>query len=204
MWRLVSCLPFLHPLQPPYSPARVQDVPEAVPYLVNPTNVSHNAPELRHLAGWSLVTPERAVSFFAAAYKAHPIVTRYAIRVLRAHPPDVIIFFVPQLVQALRYETNGFLYEYLRRSARISPVIAHQLIWNMRTYSHTDEERPGEYLFPFLGPLVEDLTADIVRDMSDEDTAFYEAEFAFFGQVCVFFFLCFGFVVVVVVVVVLR
>lgn len=62
------------------------------------------------------------------------MVTQYAIRVLRSCPPETIIFYIPQLVQCLRYDSTGLVFDYLVTAAKSSELIAHQLLWNAQTY----------------------------------------------------------------------
>lgn len=45
----------------------------------------------------------------ARQYPTHPITVQYAVRVLRSYPPDVLLLYIPQLVQALRYDTVYFV-----------------------------------------------------------------------------------------------
>ena len=105
--------------------------PEAIQFLVTPRNVEANIPELRYLLYWGevrsppfsfflflcsllffvhisflfrpQVSPPTALSLLQKEYKSHPYVTQYAVRVLQSFTPDTIIFYLPQLVQALRY-----------------------------------------------------------------------------------------------------
>lgn len=66
---------------------------------------------------------------------------------LEQHPVDLTFFFVPQVVQALRYddlgtlvllisERNshlavGYVARFIFETAKISQLFCHQIIWNM-------------------------------------------------------------------------
>lgn len=50
--------------------------------------------------------PVIAITFFEK-YSGHPHLLQYAHRVLEQHPVDLTFFFVPQVVQALRFDGLG-------------------------------------------------------------------------------------------------
>jgi len=53
------------------------------------------------------VTPVIAVTFFERKHGNDPLLLQYAHRVLNQHPVDLTFFFVPQVVQALRFDDLG-------------------------------------------------------------------------------------------------
>ena len=65
---------------------------------------------------------------FDRQYPPHPLTAQYAVRVLRSYPPDILIFYVPQLVQALRFDDMGYMQEFLLWTAKKSSLIAHQVV----------------------------------------------------------------------------
>ena len=62
---------------------------------------------LKHLLLWAPIPPVLAVTFFEPRYNNEPSILQYAHRVLEQHPVDLTFFFVPQIVQALRYDELG-------------------------------------------------------------------------------------------------
>lgn len=64
---------------------------------------------LTHILTWAVCDPVMALSLLGARqYPAHPITVQYAVRVLRSYPADVLLLYIPQLVQALRHDTVYF------------------------------------------------------------------------------------------------
>lgn len=56
----------------------------------------------------------------------------YAMKALRYAGLDKVLDFVPQLIQALRYDAYGLLEEFLLDISSRSDIFAHRLIWNLQ------------------------------------------------------------------------
>eukprot|EP01133_Synstelium_polycarpum_P009767 gene9767-11405_t len=158
----------------------VLGIAEALPLLVTQENVRANIPELKYLLYWETVTPPVALQLLGREYQPHALVAQYACRVLRAFPPEAIMFYIPQLVQALRYDRTGLVENYLVAASKTSELLAHQIIWNVLTYTEAD---------PNTGKMIEDPgIADVARRLRDRITAAmdtqikvnYDKEFEFF------------------------
>jgi hypothetical protein len=59
------------------------------------------------------VPPVIAIKLFEPQFDNDPIILQYAHRVLAQHPVDVMFFYVPQIVQALRNDAYGKSTEFL-------------------------------------------------------------------------------------------
>lgn len=56
------------------------------------------------MLSWARVSPVQALAYFSRQYPPHPITAQYAVRVLKSYPPDAVLFYIPQLVQAVRHD----------------------------------------------------------------------------------------------------
>ena len=136
-------------------PERVRDMPEAVEFLVTRENVESDAPVLRHLTYWAPASmPEilRLVSRCSGKYAGdrakqmpgslfrHPVVAFYVGQSLRCFPPEDIVFYLPQLLQALREDAHGVMTQFLFETSQQSVLVSHQLMWLLATESKVDEE----------------------------------------------------------------
>ncbi|GMY05844.1 Phosphatidylinositol 4-kinase alpha 1 [Fagus crenata] len=115
--------------------------------------LDENSALLQQLPHWAACSITQALEFLTPAYKGHPRVMAYVLRVLESYPPERVTFFMPQLVQALRYDEEVYylikafivfivlgwgakLVEgYLLRAAQRSDIFAHILIWHLQNSS---------------------------------------------------------------------
>ncbi|XP_018572269.1 phosphatidylinositol 4-kinase alpha isoform X2 [Anoplophora glabripennis] len=163
------------------NPTCVSHVSEALQYLATTEAILNDSPKLVHMLTWARVSPIQALAFFSRQFPSHPISAQYAVRVLSSYPADAVLFYIPQLVQALRHDKMGYVIEFIRYIAKKSQIVAHQLIWNMKTNMYIDEDMHQKDLILF--ELLESLTNSIVGDLSGPAKLFYEREFDFFGKI---------------------
>ena len=94
----------------------------------------------QYLLFWAPVNPVTAVTYFLPAYQDHPFLIQYAMRALESHSVDVTFFYVPQIVQTLRYDALGYVERYILETAQFSQLFAHQIIWNMKANAYKDDD----------------------------------------------------------------
>lgn len=167
--RLLACDPY----------AAVHDA-DAIQILLGEGAFRYVTAQLKYLLFWQPVPSITAISYFQPAYHNNPMILQYAMRSLEHSPVEVVFFYVPQIVQALRHDDLGYVEKYIMRAARVSQLFAHQIIWNMNANMYKDNncEVPDP-----LKPTLDRIIANIVSGLSGEAKSFYEREFQFFNQV---------------------
>jgi len=144
-------------------------------------NISSNY-GFRSLLYWTHVSPIHAISFLANQTEKNPWEIQYSLRVLEHFPPDMIFFYVPQIVQLLRDDPLGYAEHYILKTAHSSQLFAHQIIWNMKANMFV-EEKDGSMVPDKIKPILDRMIEKIVNPLSGSDKEFYEREFNFFNEV---------------------
>ncbi|KAF2201848.1 phosphatidylinositol 4-kinase-like protein STT4 [Delitschia confertaspora ATCC 74209] len=161
-------------------PHKALDNPDALEILLGnalPNDVSF---QLKYLLYWTPVNPITAVTYFLPAYGNHPFIIQYAMRALESHSVDVTFFYVPQIVQTLRYDVLGYVERYIVETGEFSQLFAHQIIWNMKANAYKDEDSqvPDD-----VKPTLDKVMDSLISSFSGKDREFYEREFSFFNEV---------------------
>jgi len=161
-------------------PEKAIDEPDALNILLGSSLPSDVKSQLKYLLYWAPINPMAAVTYFLPAYSNHPSIIQYAVRALESHSVDVTFFYVPQIVQTLRYDALGYVERYIVETAKFSQLFAHQIIWNMKANAFKDEESQEP---DAVKPVLDKVMGALIASFSAEDKGFYEREFDFFGRV---------------------
>ncbi|CAA0807594.1 Phosphatidylinositol 4-kinase alpha 1 [Striga hermonthica] len=163
----------------------IRSIAEALPYFVTPKAVDENSTLLQQLPHWAACSITQALEFLTPAYKGHPRVMAYVLRVLETYPPERVTFFMPQLVQALRYDDGRLVEGYLLRAAQRSDIFAHILIWHLQGETcvpelEKDVPSATTSAFQALLPVVRQR---IIDGFSSKALDIFQREFDFFDKV---------------------
>eukprot|EP00271_Cylindrocystis_brebissonii_P006203 TRINITY_DN18880_c0_g2_i1.p1 TRINITY_DN18880_c0_g2~~TRINITY_DN18880_c0_g2_i1.p1 ORF type:complete len:1506 (-),score=262.70 TRINITY_DN18880_c0_g2_i1:1242-5207(-) len=165
-------------------------IPEALSLLVTPSSVESNSPLLQLLPYWAPCSITAAMAFLLPAYQSHPRVMGYVLRVLETYPPVSVLAFMPQMVQALRYDKKGLVEEYLMVAAQRSDLFAHNLIWQLQGEEALPaddggvEESTAKAGEPnLLWEIVPRVRQRIIDGFSADARGTFEREFNFFDAV---------------------
>ncbi|XP_058075440.1 phosphatidylinositol 4-kinase alpha 1 isoform X2 [Magnolia sinica] len=162
----------------------LRTVPEALPFFVTPKAVDENSVLLQQLPHWAACSITQALEFLTPPYKGHPRVMAYVLRVLESYPPERVTFFMPQLVQALRYD-EGLVEGYLLGAAQRSNIFAHILIWHLQGESFPTEpgKEAGAIKNASFQELLPILRQRIIDSFTPEARDMFQREFNFFDKV---------------------
>lgn len=163
----------------------VSHIPQACQFLATEENILNDSIELNNLLTWSKVPPLIALSYFGKGSRgqslAHVITAQFASKNLMTSKPETLLIYIPQLVQALRYDDFGYVREVIFWLAKHSQLLAHQLIWNMTTNAYRDQD--GKTKDPQIGDLLENLISDIKNSLTETENEFFKREFSFFTEI---------------------
>lgn len=161
-------------------PNKVIDIPAALQYFIPSLSKSKLA---YYVIYWKPVSPIESINLFLPQHQAGSLLLQYAMRSLESHDVNVTFFYVPQLVQTLRYDAFGYVEQFILETAKISQLFAHQIIWNVLANLFTGDDIPPNTPEDYINPTLQRVIDSIIANFSSEDREFYEREFGFFDKV---------------------
>ena len=148
----------------------VSHISQASQYLATEENILNDSNELNNLLTYASVPAIIALSYFGKGSRgqslAHPLTAQFACKNLMTSTPEALLLYIPQLVQALRYDDFGYVREVIFWLAKHSQLLAHQLIWNMNTNVYRDQD--SKIKDPQIGDLLENIIADIENSLTGQ------------------------------------
>ncbi len=166
-------------------PERVVYIPQAAVYLATEQNILNDSIELNNLLIWCRIPALIVLNYFGKGSRgqslANPITAQFTSKNLMCSKPETLLNYIPQLVQALRYDDFGYVREVIFWLAKHSQLLAHQLIWNLTTNVYRDQD--AKIKDPVLGDLIEQLINDIKNSLTGAEKEFFKREFDFFGEI---------------------
>ena len=136
--------------------------------------------DAHYIIYWSPTSPLKSVRLFASDYSSNPYILQYGVFSLESHDVKVTFFYVPQIVQMLRYDRKGYVEKLIIDTAKISVLFAHQIIWNLLANCYKDDE--GTIEDP-IKPTLDHVRERMIKSFSKSHLEFYQREFAFFNEV---------------------
>lgn len=162
----------------------IRTIPEALQFFVSPKAVEENSVLLQQLPHWAPCSITQALEFLTPPYKGHPRVMAYVLRVLESYPPERVTFFMPQLVQALRYDEGKLVEGYLLGAAQRSNLFAHILIWHLQGECPVEPGKDGAIVksnpFQAMLPVIRQ---KIIDSFTPEARDLFQRQFDFFDKV---------------------
>ncbi|CAF2620802.1 unnamed protein product [Rotaria sp. Silwood2] len=158
-------------------PLQVRHIPEALS-IFTLTSDNDRQCETTHILTWASINPVAALSYFASArlnQVANSYTIQFASRMLYTTKSEALILYIPQLVQAVRYDEMGFVRRLILALSKKSNLLAHQLIWNIRTNTYKNEDTPDNEMQAKLEPIARQIEIDFTYDARN----FYERVFTF-------------------------
>ncbi|SCU77711.1 LAFA_0A03004g1_1 [Lachancea sp. 'fantastica'] len=129
---------------------------------------------------WASTNPLQSINLFLPQWAKNTYVVQYNVRALESHDVNLTFFYVPQIVQCLRWDPLGYVERLIIDTAKISVLFSHQIIWNMLANSYKDDEgQVPDDLKPSLDKIQDKMT----KALSVKQREFYEREFEFFNEV---------------------
>jgi phosphatidylinositol 4-kinase len=171
-------------------PGRVYDLPEAVVYLVTEDAVkkaafaaSETESPLRHLIYWTPTTLPTAIWFLNPPFCQNRRVLEYAVHSLRAHPAENVLFYLSQILQCLRNDSEDkLLYNFLLEASKASVLLSHQLLW-LSQAELGEVKREVKFAMTPFRYIVKGLIADVIDRFDEVEQQFFQQEFEFFEQI---------------------
>ncbi|KAI3633738.1 hypothetical protein MIR68_008685 [Amoeboaphelidium protococcarum] len=160
----------------------LHNMPEAFPFLLRAADKDKEK-AFKYLYFWQPVAPITAICLQVPELNKMSPLFEYKLRSLDSYTAESVFFYVPQIVQSLRYDQLGYAERFVLKTAKSNQLFAHQVIWNInanlyKRYVDDDNCQADE-----IKPALERVRDCIINQLSGNDMTFFEREFNFFEKV---------------------
>ena len=155
-------------------------VSDALDYFLAGFDRSASKKDLYAIVYWSPVDPLKSINLFLPHRNGNSFILQYSIYSLESHDVNITFFYVPQIVQCLRYDQTGYVERLIMDTAKIDVLFSHQIIWNMLANCYKDDEGVIE---DEIKPTLDRIREKMIATFSGSHREFYEREFSFFNKV---------------------
>lgn len=162
------------------NPLMCVGVPEMLDFLLLSRSKSKRHPDMHYVIYWCPVSPLKSINFFLPPWNDNTFILQYTVFSLESHDVNVTFFYVPQIVQCLRYDHTGYVSKMILVTGKTSVLFSHQIIWNMLANSYKDGEGTEE---DAIKPTLDDVRTKMISTFDLSKYEFYEREFGFFNEV---------------------
>lgn len=165
------------------APLTCVHIPKALEYLLSFVENSTHAKDgslLHNVLYWNPISPVKSINLFLPTWKSNTFVIQYNVRALESHDVNLTFFYVPQIVQCLRYDSTGYVERFILDTAKISVLFSHQIIWNMLANCYKGDDGLIE---DDIKPTLDRIREKMISRFDDSQKSFYQREFGFFNEV---------------------
>lgn len=155
-------------------------VPEVLDLYLLSSGTGKREADMHYIVYWCPVNPLKSINFFLPPWNDNTFILQYAVFSLESHDVNVTFFYVPQIVQCLRYDRTGYVTRLILDTAETSVLFSHQIIWNMLANSYKDDEGLEE---DAIKPTLDAVRKSMISTFDRRKYEFYQREFEFFNEV---------------------
>ncbi|SMN20386.1 similar to Saccharomyces cerevisiae YLR305C STT4 Phosphatidylinositol-4-kinase that functions in the Pkc1p protein kinase pathway [Maudiozyma saulgeensis] len=152
-------------------------IPEALDIYLD---TAFTKKDLHPIVYWTPVSPLKSIGLFLQKWNKNEFILQYGIYSLESHDVNVTFFYVPQIVQCLRYDHTDYVEKLILDTAKISVLFSHQIIWNMLANCYIGDDGLVE---DAIKPTLDRVREKMVKTFSKKHYEFYKEEFGFFSDV---------------------
>ncbi|KAL6945455.1 hypothetical protein ACO0QE_002908 [Hanseniaspora vineae] len=141
----------------------------------------------RNMVFFKPIAPIQSINIFkmlaegGSTKSLNNVILQFNLKSLEYHDSRVVFFYIPQIVQCLRYDPLGYVEKFIIDTGKVNMYFQHQIIWNMLANMYKDDE--GVVPDEVLKPLLDKLYNKILNNFTVREREFYDLEFGFFNEV---------------------